>query len=69
MSNYIDNVIITLKLKMGGYSKQSDAYKEMLYAVEMLECAKGCRKKEKTAFPTGPESWGSERVFKTDEVI
>ncbi len=40
MKSYVDNVIITLKLRMSSYSYRSDVYKEMLYAIEMLECAK-----------------------------
>lgn len=46
MKNYIDDVIVTLKLKMSSYNKQSEIYKEMLYAVEMLECAKKLQKEE-----------------------
>lgn len=46
MNDYIENVIVTLKLKMGSYNKQSDVYKEMLYAVEMLECAKKLQKQD-----------------------
>ncbi len=40
MREYVDGVIVTLKLKMVNYSRQSDAYKEILYTIEMLECAK-----------------------------
>jgi hypothetical protein len=40
MQKYVDDVIVTLKLKMSNYNKQSDAYKEMLYTIEMLQCAK-----------------------------
>jgi hypothetical protein len=40
MQEYVDDVIVTLKLKMVNYDKCSDAYKEMLYTVEMLQCAK-----------------------------
>ena len=40
MQKYVDDVIVTLKLKMSNYNEQSDAYKEMLYAIEMLQCAK-----------------------------
>lgn len=40
MYHYVDDIIVTLKLKMCNYNKQSEAYKEMLYTIEMLECAK-----------------------------
>jgi len=63
MSNYIDNVIITLKLKMGGYNKQSDAYKEMLYAVEMLECAKRLQKEGRDSISDRARKLGIRKSF------
>ncbi|MBP6492530.1 MAG: hypothetical protein KA282_06100 [Clostridia bacterium] len=46
MREFVDDVIVTLKLKMGNYSKHSDAYKEIIYTIEMLECAKKLTREE-----------------------
>ena len=46
MQNYIDDVIQTLKLKKSNYNINSEVYKEILYAIEMLECAKRLSREE-----------------------
>lgn len=40
MDEYVNDVIVTLKLKSANYGKQSDTYKELVYTIEMLECAR-----------------------------